>query len=192
VHADRGTIDGVQIRCVPAAVQAHRIRRDRDWMDDHELRDALLLREHAGIALPDDLRVNRVRGAIPPAEVAAAYLAWHDRVFPGPGTEMLEDGDPDDWARELVTVAVEHTPDHAWDLILALVAAASSERHQAFIAAGPLEDYLSNHGEAVIERVEAQAAADPRFRHVLAGVWQLSMSNEVYARVREAAGHELW
>src|SRR5690606_3524766 len=52
------------------------------------------------------------------------------------------------------------------------------------LAAGPLEDLLSEHGEKVIDEVEALAKREPAIRRCLAGVWQNSMSHELYARIQ--------
>lgn len=56
------------------------------------------------------------------------------------------------------------------------------------LGAGPLEDLLAKHGEALIDEVEAEANRDRRFFWTLACVWQNSMSNELWARVQGATG----
>jgi len=67
----------------------------------------------------------------------------------------------------------------------------SSERRDmeawGLLAAGPLEDLLAENGESVIEAAEALAKTDPEFRKLLSGVWQNSMSGEIYARVQKAS-----
>lgn len=57
----------------------------------------------------------------------------------------------------------------------------------ALLAAGPLEDLLAENGEAVIATAEALSKTDPEFRKLLSGVWQNSMSDELYARVQKAS-----
>jgi hypothetical protein len=52
------------------------------------------------------------------------------------------------------------------------------------IAAGPLEGFLGRFDDAVIERVEAEAARDRKFRRVLSGVWKHGMTDSVWDRVR--------
>jgi hypothetical protein len=79
-------------------------------------------------------------------------------------------------------------PEAAWQAILAIVQRESDEEVLGVLAAGPLEDLLSRHGEALIERVEQQARADPRFRSVLRGLYQLFMTDEVWQRVQAAGG----
>jgi hypothetical protein len=56
------------------------------------------------------------------------------------------------------------------------------------LAAGPIEDLLSYHGAHFIEQVEQTACADERMQWALGGVWQLTMTDEFYARVQLAAG----
>jgi hypothetical protein len=80
-------------------------------------------------------------------------------------------------------------PEAAWKAILAIVERESDEEILGTLAAGPLEDLLSRHGEALVERVEQQAHADAKFRSVLRGLYQLLMTDEVWQRV-QAAGRE--
>lgn len=54
----------------------------------------------------------------------------------------------------------------------------------ANLAAGPLEDLLSEHGHSLIERLKVQARQNPSFNLLLGGVWQGGMSNEVWAAVQ--------
>lgn len=111
---------------------------------------------------------------------------------------MVEvDDDPDRWADDLVHDVLTGLGDlsldareYGWQLILALVAAAADDDELGQVAAGPVEDFLSLCNESIIERVEAQAVADPRFKEMLDGVWKLGMTDDVYARVRRAAGRQ--
>jgi hypothetical protein len=54
------------------------------------------------------------------------------------------------------------------------------------LAAGELEDLIEYHGPAFIERIEQEAARDPRFRCLLCGVWR-SSTPQVWARVLAAS-----
>jgi hypothetical protein len=80
-------------------------------------------------------------------------------------------------------------PEVAWNAILAIAERESDENILGYLAAGPLEDLLSRHGELLIDRVEQQARTDARFRSVLRGLYQLFMTDEVWQRV-QAAGRE--
>jgi hypothetical protein len=53
------------------------------------------------------------------------------------------------------------------------------------LAAGPLQDLLVRHGEAVVNQVEALARDDAEFRKLLAGVLKSSMSDEIHIRVQK-------
>jgi hypothetical protein len=59
------------------------------------------------------------------------------------------------------------------------------------LAAGPLEDLLAANGPAVIDRVEVEARRDPKFRHLLGGVWRNAMTDDIWARVQRLAS-EKW
>ena len=59
------------------------------------------------------------------------------------------------------------------------------------IAAGPLEDLLAAHGSTLIERIEIEARRNPAFNLLLGGVWQNTMSSEVWSRI-QAARLKVW
>jgi hypothetical protein len=75
-------------------------------------------------------------------------------------------------------------PEAAWDAILTIAHRPLTEEQAARLAAGPLETLLSQHGPAFIDRVERLADLDPRFNHLLGGVWRCDMADEVWDRVR--------
>lgn len=74
-------------------------------------------------------------------------------------------------------------PDSCWELILGILAADDSFTVQETLSAGPLEDLLVEHGDAIIARVEQEAARNPYFRSLLGGVWKNAMSDEIWSRV---------
>jgi hypothetical protein len=119
----------------------------------------------------------RTAPALGPAELrvqAEGWLAYHQSF----------------WAwEELKRVHAEDGWRAAWPLVLALVARAS-QRALGAIGAGILEDMLDEHGDEIIERVEAQAAADPRFRYCLSHVWPGGMPDALWERVVRARGEE--
>jgi hypothetical protein len=95
------------------------------------------------------------------------------------------------WASDLLFDAVTDDPETAWDLVVRLVAGAPDGDALGWVAAGPLEDILCEHGADFIDRVEALAGSDERFRRCLGGVQgENRMEPEVYARVRRALGRE--
>src|ERR1700724_2176028 len=80
-------------------------------------------------------------------------------------------------------------PERAWELTLSLVAKASNPRTLSYVAAGPMEDLLNNHGSAVIDRVEIAARRDSKFRLALCDVWGTSrVAGDIFDRVRIAKG----
>ena len=59
------------------------------------------------------------------------------------------------------------------------------------LAAGPLEDVLTEHGPAIIDEVERRAGRNAKFRHLLGGVWEGGIPGEIWERVCRARG-EAW
>jgi hypothetical protein len=83
-------------------------------------------------------------------------------------------------------------PDGAWQLILAIDRAEPSSAIREVLSAGPLEDLLCNHGEAIIERVEHEAKVNPSFARLLGGVWQRRMSESLWSRVQAVWDRSGW
>ena len=93
--------------------------------------------------------------------------------------------EPADEARE--------NPDRAWEYILfAAHDQRFSEHHLGVMAAGALEDLLSYHGPAFIDRVEQMAKTDHRFAWMLGGVWRFEMSDEIWDRVQAVWDRRGW
>ena|SRR5579872_6959108 len=79
---------------------------------------------------------------------------------------------------------VHDHPEHAWNVILAVVADPRAQLYLGHLAAGPVEDLLSYHGEKFIDRVELAARSDPSFAFMLGGVWKFKMTDDVWRRVQ--------
>ncbi|NUO75917.1 MAG: hypothetical protein HOQ32_07875 [Lysobacter sp.] len=83
---------------------------------------------------------------------------------------------------------VEDAPERAWATIMSILSTPRAEPILGTLAAGPLEDLLSYHGAAFIERVETEASTNPEFASLLGGVWQFQMPDEIWRRVQTASG----
>jgi hypothetical protein len=79
--------------------------------------------------------------------------------------------------------------DHA-DLGLNFVLSVLSTKPEYHVAeilpAGPLEDVLAYHGQAIISRVEDEARRSSEFRNLLLCVWQSQMPADIWQRVLKA------
>ena len=71
-----------------------------------------------------------------------------------------------------------------WDVILEGVRQAVGDEDLATIAAGPLEGFLGRHGAAWIDRVQGEVRSNPKFARALTGVWQYTMDDELWERVK--------
>jgi hypothetical protein len=110
--------------------------------------------------------------------------------------QEAEDGTPEHernwWAiSQVMDWTLEGKADRLWLFILAAYKRNLSDRVVSVLAAGPLEDLLAKHGPMFIERVEQLARQDEKFNSLLGGVWQNTMSDEVWKRV-QAARREVW
>ena len=84
---------------------------------------------------------------------------------------------------------IDRRPEKAWPLVLAAVRRTSDPTVLNYVAAGILEDILCVHAQALVDRVETLARADPHFRKALANVWGWTrMPPDVRARLDRAAG----
>ena len=86
--------------------------------------------------------------------------------------------------------AVHDSPEVAWVAILEMLERKLSDEDIASLAAGPLESLLAMHGQKFIERVEQQAQRNPRFNHLLGGVWNPG-EPDIWQRVQKAR-KEVW
>lgn len=97
-----------------------------------------------------------------------------------------------EWASDkMIDLALEN-PEELWDIILEILKRDPPTEVIEVLAAGPLEDYIAKLGEKVIDRVEAQSAADPKFKNLLGGVWRNSMSDDVWRRVQACSDRSGW
>ena len=91
------------------------------------------------------------------------------------------------WATKLLFDKISNGPEVAWELILELIEDRPEDEALGWVAAGPLEDLLCEWGPVFIDRVEALAGSNDRFKKCLAGVWGWSrMAPDVYSRMRRS------
>jgi hypothetical protein len=117
------------------------------------------------------------------SEVASEWIdAWSGgktgEVGPGGGGSALDWGLP------------REQPELAWLAILevlSIIGADIKDRRFAVLAAGPLEDLLSEHGKLMIDRVETEARRNPDFALLLGGVWRNDIEAEVWERMGKFA-----
>ena len=85
-------------------------------------------------------------------------------------------------------------PEALWRFIVCAIRDRRSDEVQVreVLAAGPLEDLLTKSGPNFIDRVEAEARTNPRFASLLGGVWQNSMSDDIWDRVRKVWDRRGW
>jgi len=73
-------------------------------------------------------------------------------------------------------------PDVCLDVILNIlekIDAIPENKVFDILAAGPLEDLLHEHGNAIIDKVEILAKTNPKFRKLLNGVWDSELEHSI-------------
>ena len=86
------------------------------------------------------------------------------------------------WTWSVVDELVHHRPDLAWPILLELIRRVPDDE-LGLLAAGPLEDFIADHGPRIIDALEAEAATNPRLCRALSGVWQNATPPSVWTRV---------
>ena len=98
------------------------------------------------------------------------------------------DGHPLFWAAErFMLPSDEASAEDCWAAILEILSCNPPDSVIGVLAAGPLEDLIEYAGPDFIERIELNARRDPKFRHLLGGVWA-SSTPSIWARVEAARG----
>jgi hypothetical protein len=78
----------------------------------------------------------------------------------------------DFWAFEEMSEIVRHEPERGWRLTRLLIQKAASAEALAYVAAGPLEDYIDCRADAAfMDMVAVAARGDERLQLALSGVW---------------------
>jgi hypothetical protein len=91
-------------------------------------------------------------------------------------------------AAEAVSDLALSDPDAAWEVILEILCLVEPKPENPLfqsLAAGPLEDLLSSHGRAIIDRLEVEARRSPPFNLLLGGVWKGGMPMDVWERLQK-------
>ena len=100
--------------------------------------------------------------------------------------------DLDFWAYSVIGALIAEDHAEAWNVLLALVAEAHDDGVLGVVGAGFLEDFVSSHAGTYIDKIEATAAVNPRFRQALACTWIWNAVPEpVFERLARAAGSDL-
>jgi len=79
--------------------------------------------------------------------------------------------------------ACTEDPDTAWQAIMEISHLELTAEQEGLLAAGPLETLLAWHGAVFIDRVADEAKRNPRFSHLLGGVWRHRMPEEIWQRI---------
>jgi hypothetical protein len=91
------------------------------------------------------------------------------------------------WTIDALDELQQRAPELLWEFILMVLDRESDGEILGMVAAWPLENLLSDHGDAFIDRVEELASSSKEFRRVLTGLYRGGMSDEVWSRAQVAS-----
>lgn len=94
------------------------------------------------------------------------------------------------WAYMALDDLRDHDLERYWRIINEIRHLDDSDAMLSNLAAGPLEDLLVTSGGAFIDRCEALAKSDARFKFMLGMVWKNDISDDIWERVRLASSRE--
>ena len=97
-----------------------------------------------------------------------------------------------DHVYDLMDDLVFDDPERGLVVINEILQSTDKDRDIQDLAAGPLEDLLVRHGSLIIDRVEELATSEEKFKHLLGGVWQNTMSDDLWSKVLAARGDCRW
>ena len=92
------------------------------------------------------------------------------------------------WAVDVVIDLAFHQPNNLWELMLRIMEIDSSEKIVKAIGAGPLEDLMVQHGEALIDKVEHLATKSAAFKAAMQNVWIEDSDTPVFKKFFTIAG----
>jgi hypothetical protein len=93
----------------------------------------------------------------------------------------------DGWSGDALFYLTDQDPDEAWALGLELLAISDDEVWVATIGAFIVEELLRDHGDAFIERIQAEALRNERLQMALPTA-EYAVPENLIARVKAAAG----
>ena len=146
---------------------------------------------HRGVARLAGAPVNFALGVMAPNERSTLVAGWIEHH-----TERIEldsdnvfhrvRGKNNFWAWEQLNDLCRNQPQLAWEIVLDIFRAPHHESVDWSLAAGPLEDLLAWHGVDIIEKIEAEARADRKFKELLHGVWRSTTPHAIWSRFEAA------
>ena len=93
----------------------------------------------------------------------------------------------DNWSGDVLFYLTQEEPDEAWAMALELLAVKPDPRWASTIGAFIIEDLLHDHGDAVIDRIEAEVVRNEQLKRALP-VTRWMVPDHLMDRVRVAAG----
>jgi len=137
----------------------------------------------------EDLRLEAEAYRLLGRRLTLEAFVRHEPRIPSRRTKASAAEQPweDEWSSFAIFHLTERDPDEAWALALELIDVSGDPRWLSAVGAFIIEELLKDHGDAMIERIEAEAAQSERLRMALPTT-QWVVPDHLLDRVAAAAG----
>jgi len=137
----------------------------------------------------EDLRLEADAYRLLGRRLTLEAFVRHEPRIPSRRTKASAAEQPweDEWSSSAIFHLTERDPDEAWALALELIDVSGDPRWLSAVGAFIIEELLKDHGDAMIERIEAEAAQSERLRMALPTT-QWVVPDHLLDRVAAAAG----
>lgn len=127
--------------------------------------------------------------------VPSSDTEWDDLISAWIRYAEAEKDDPNReenwWAiGKVIDFGLDKNHEAAWEFVTRSFERTMSDKAFAVLAAGSLEDLLSDFGTQYIDRIEQLAQKNSRFNHLLGGVWKSSIADDVWNRITKVRSTE--
>src|SRR5260221_6489686 len=119
-------------------------------------------------------------------ELMTRYMSHAESVSHGTSHDAVDESGLDAVAE--LDRLVRNDAERAWTLIQEAIQRTQSDQVLAFVAAGPLEDFVRLHLGQFVDRIEAVAHTNDWFRRALSGVWVDDLPGDLEARLAQIIG----
>jgi hypothetical protein len=89
------------------------------------------------------------------------------------------------YAWEALLLLITENPENAWIIILKIINMSDDARVISNLSAGPLEDFISQHGDNFYDQISLEAKRNKKFLTALSGVWQNQTPDFTWERIRQ-------
>jgi hypothetical protein len=120
---------------------------------------------------------------VTPDKARRPRLDLREALIQGVIASTTHESESNHWSYGVMRELISDAPEIAWPVLLEIIDRAPEEA-LGYVAAGPLEDLIGEHGFEIIDAIETEAGRNPRLRKTLVGVWQGLTVESIWTRIQ--------